>query len=145
MTPFLDPAVADKFNAYPPGVRRKMLALRELVLRTAASTPGAGEIQETLKWGEPAYLTKNKTASTVRMDWKANDPNHYAIYFNCQTNLIETFRMLFPRELQFEGNRALLFEVGGTVPEDAVAMCVAASLTYHARKKTSRLQGRGRK
>ena len=137
MTPFVDGAVKARFAAYPPEVRQKMLALRELVLRTAASTPEVGEIQETLKWGEPAYLTKNKTGSAVRMDWKAKAPHRYAMYFNCQTNLVETFRKLFPRDFNFEGNRALVFEVGSTVPQDALAMCIAASLTYHARKKAA--------
>jgi hypothetical protein len=31
------------------------LALRELVLQVAATTEGVGELEESLKWGEPAY------------------------------------------------------------------------------------------
>ena len=56
------------------------------------------------------------------------------MYFNCQTRLIETFRTLFPQEFKFEGNRALVFNIGSRVPKEAVAFCVSAALTYHLRK-----------
>jgi hypothetical protein len=135
MTAFQHQGVAAKFAAYPPDVRRRLLALRELVLRTAAATPGVGEIEETLKWGEPAYVTKSGSGSTVRIDWKKNDPERYAMYFHCQTGLVETFRTMFPHDFQFQGNRALVFAVGDTVPTDALAICVAASLTYHLKKQ----------
>ena len=134
MTPFQSAAVAAKFDTYPPNARRKMLALRELVLQTAARTDGVGEIEESLKWGEPAYATKNKAGSTVRMDWKGKQPERYAMYFHCQTDLIDTFRMLFPREFKFEGNRAIVFALADAIPRDALAMCIAASLTYHVKK-----------
>lgn len=51
----------------------------------ALGTPGAGEIEETLKWGEPADMTKNGAGSTIRLDWKPKHPDHYALYFNCKT------------------------------------------------------------
>ena len=137
MTPIQHPGVAAKFAAYPPSARRKLLALRELILRTAAATPGVGEIEETLKWGEPAYVTKNGSGSTVRIDWKKKNSDLYAMYFNCQTGLVETFRTMFPHDFRFEGNRALLFTVAHAVPTDALAVCVAASLTYHLKKHHS--------
>jgi hypothetical protein len=138
MKPFTNPAVAAKFDAYPPKVRRKMLALRELLFRTAASTPGVGEVEETLKWGEPAYLTRSKAGSTVRMDWKAKDPETYAMYFHCQTNLVETFRSMFPQDFTFAGNRALVFRLDERVPQDALAVCIAAALTYHSARQGAR-------
>lgn len=138
MKPFTNPAVAAKFEAYPPKVRKRMLALRELLFRTAAATAGVGELDETLKWGEPAYATRNGAGSTVRMDWKPKDPKKYAMYFHCQTNLVETFRSMFPSDFTFEGNRALAFGVEEEVPRDALSVCIAASLTYHARKKAAR-------
>jgi hypothetical protein len=131
MAPFKNTSVAAKFESYPPVVRRKLLALRELVFRTARSHPEIGELEETLKWGEPAYVTKNGAGSTVRLDWKAKNPNRYAMYFHCQTNLIESFRSMFPNDFEFEGNRALLFQVEERVPLDALSVCIAASLTYH--------------
>jgi hypothetical protein len=132
MTPFANAEVEKVFEAYPADVRRKLLALRELILRTASSTEGVGELEETLKWGEPAYLTsKSKSGSTIRIDWKKARPEEYAMYFNCQTTLVETFRTLFPKEFKFEGNRAIVFKASDAVPADSLAFCVAAALTYH--------------
>ncbi|AKJ27559.1 DUF1801 domain-containing protein [Caldimonas brevitalea] len=143
MTPFTSKDVAAKFDTYPLQVRRKMLALRELVFRTARQTPGVGEIQETLKWGEPAYVTPNKAGSTVRMDWKAKAPGRYAMYFHCQTDLVETFRRLFPADFRFEGNRALVFDLEQELKSDALAFCIAASLTYHLQKRQAAPGGQG--
>jgi hypothetical protein len=142
MTPFESTTVAQAFEAYPPSMRRKLLALRELIFRTAAATPGVGTLEETLKWGEPAYLTSSSgSGSTVRIDWKKTKPTEYAVYFNCKTNLVETFRSLFPGEFKFEGNRAIVFGESEPVPADALAFCVAAALTYNLKNKHTRTRG----
>lgn len=142
MRPFSDPRVEAHFNAYPPAVRKKMLALRELIFRTAARTEGVGELQETLKWGEHAYVTaETKSGTTVRMDWKSKHPEQYAMYFHCQTNLLESFRSMFPGDFSFEGNRALVFKLSDTVPTNALVLCIEASLTYHLRKHSSKRRG----
>lgn len=40
-------------------------------MKTAASTDGGGPIEETLKWGDPAYVTSaTKSGSTIRVVWK---------------------------------------------------------------------------
>jgi len=132
MKPFTNIAVGKTFDGYPPKVRRKLLALRELIFRTAASIEAVGELEETLKWGEPAYLTSSSgSGSTIRIGWKKARPGEYAMYFNCQTTLVETFRSLFPNDFQFEGNRALVFNEAEPVPKEALAYCVGAALTYH--------------
>ncbi len=137
--PFADAAVARAFAAYPAPMRRRLLALRELIFDTAASTEGVGELEEALKWGEPAYLTpKSRSGSTVRIAWKPSDPRRYAMYFHCQTNLVGMFRRRFPMELEFEGNRAIVFDEAEVVPADALRSCIAAALTYHRAKATRR-------
>lgn len=133
--PFQSSAVAAKFSTYPPKIGSKLMALRDLIFETAKLTNGVGEIQETLKWGEPAYVTAaTKSGSTVRIDWKRKDPKHYAMYFHCQTNLVETFRTAFPDDFKFEGNRALVFDSEQAIPKDALSFCIAAALTYHRHK-----------
>ena len=135
MKPFDNAAVAQAFEAYPVNFRRQLLALRELIFQTAASTEGVGMIEETLKWGEPAYVTsQSKSGSTVRIGWKKSNPSQYAMYFHCQTNLVDTFRALFPTEFKFEGNRAIVFNEHDAVPTDSLAFCIAAALTYHRSK-----------
>ena len=138
MQPFENPAVEQVFKAYPAAVRRKLMALRELIFRAAASTDGVGPLEETLKWGEPAYLTsRTGSGSTIRIDWKRAAPTQYAMYFNCRTNLVDTFRTMFPGEFAFEGERAIVFEAAKPVPRDALAVCIAAALTYHRRKRAT--------
>ena len=144
MTPFDDAAVAHAFEAYPPAIRRKLLAVRQIIFAAAASTQGVGRLEETLKWGEPAYLTtQSKSGSTVRIGWKKGKPSQYAVYFNCQTNLVDTFRTLFPTEFRFEGNRAIVFHESDTVPADYLSFCIAAALTYHRVKATPVARSRG--
>lgn len=122
--------------AYPPKVRERMLALRDLIFTVAQDTESVGELQETLKWGEPAYVTAaSRLGSTVRMDWKAKKPDQYAVYFNCNTGLVDMFRTLFPKDFEFEGNRAIVFHLDEQIAEDALAVCLAAALTYHAKKR----------
>jgi hypothetical protein len=137
MRSFNNSAVADAFASYPPAERSQLMALRELIFRTAADTAGVGDIEETLKWGEPAYLTsQSKSGSTIRLGWKKSRPAEFAMYFNCQTSLVETFRVLFPNEFKFEGQRAIWFSSGDALPRDAVAFCVRTALTYHLKKAT---------
>ena len=100
---------------------------------------GVGELEETLRWGEPAYLTsKSRSGSTVRIAWKQTDPTRYAMYFHCQTNLIATLRRRFPTELEFEGNRAIVFDEAEVLPTDTLRVCIAAALTYHRARATRR-------
>jgi Domain of unknown function (DU1801) len=137
MKKFKNTAVAQAFEAYPLSMRRKLLALRALIFKTAASIPTVGKLEETLKWGEPAYLTlQSKSGSTIRIDWKKSKPLQYAMYFNCQTSLIETFRTLFPDEFKFDGNRAIVFDESEALPTEALAFCIAAALTYHRNEST---------
>ncbi|WP_431099060.1 DUF1801 domain-containing protein [Polaromonas aquatica] len=132
MTQIENAAVAQTFAAYPPLLRRKLLALRQLILDTASATPGVGKIEETLKWGEPAYLTSaSKSGSTIRLGPVKSSPSQYALYFNCNTTLVDTFRTLFPRELRYEGNRAIVLDSTDAPPHDALAFCIQAALTYH--------------
>ena len=142
MMKFQNLAVAQAFEAYPSGIRRRLLALREQIFITARSTKGVGELEETLKWSEPAYVTaQSKSGSTVRIGWQKAKPSQYAMYFNCQTNLVETFKTLFPREFRFEGNRAIIFTEAEPVPTESLSFCVAAALTYHQRKAVRATNG----
>jgi len=84
-----------------------------------------------------AHLTsQSSSGSTIRIDSKAREPSRYAMYFNCQTDFVETFRTLFPNDFRFEGNRALVLERDAALPRDWLALCIAAALTYHRRRRT---------
>jgi hypothetical protein len=134
-TAFSDTAVAAVFSGFPAPIRQQLLMLRKLILETAAATEGVGPIEECLKWGEPAYLTAvTKSGSTIRLGWNKKVPQQYAMYFNCKTNLIESFRTAFANDFKFAGNRALIFELGETPPLEPLRLCVRSALTYHQQK-----------
>ncbi|MGS2718907.1 DUF1801 domain-containing protein [Eionea flava] len=130
----MDSGVKKKFESYPDYVRPKLNFLRQLILDEAAKDKSIGILEETLKWGEPSYLTTvSKSGTTLRIDWKSKAPNEYAIYVNCKTTLIDTFRSLFP-ELTYEGNRAIVFNIDQTIPENEVRLCINMALKYHLNK-----------
>ena len=124
-----DPEVSKVFADYPDSVREKMQFLRELVIETAEETEGIDELTETLKWGEPSYITKN--GSTLRMDWKKKAPQQYAMYFQCTSKLVNTFRMIFEHQFQYEGKRAIVFQLDQEIPAWELKACIKAALTYH--------------
>ncbi|QDH80697.1 DUF1801 domain-containing protein [Echinicola soli] len=124
-----DPKVETVFANYPDFVRDKMQHLRELVIETAQETEGVTDLEETLKWGEPSFVTKN--GSTLRMDWKEKTPNQYAMYFQCTSRLVDTFRLVFDHKFQYEGKRAIVFQLNQKIPELELKECIKASLTYH--------------
>jgi len=133
--PFADPEVAAVFEGYAPAMRRRLLHLRELIFAAAADLPGIGGLAETLKWGQPAYLTgKPKTGSTIRIDAFAGRDESYAMYFHCQSRLVESFRTLYPQSFAFEGKRALVFGLQDKIPEAELKHCISMALTYHIRR-----------
>jgi hypothetical protein len=125
----LTPEVAAVFNSYPPMAREKLLDLRKLIFATAADLPNKPSIEETLKWGEPSYLTQE--GSTIRIAWKAKSPNQYAMYLNCKSVLVETFRELYRDSLKFETNRAIVFDFNQKIPTAELQHCIGLALTYH--------------
>jgi len=135
MRKFGDARVAALFKAYPPLVRTRLLALRELVFDTAERTEGVGRLTETLKWGQPSYLTgETGSGSTVRID-RLKGGDGYAAYFHCQSGLIGQFRELYPGTFRYEGERAIVFDLGDRLPIRALRHCLALALTHHSRKK----------
>jgi Domain of unknown function (DU1801) len=105
-------AVEAVFDSYPKPLKARLLALRRLIFQTAKATRGVGALQEALKWGQPSYLTpQTKSGSTIRIDRVKSAADQYAIYFHCQTDLVERFRALYPTEFSYGGNRCILFDV----------------------------------
>ena len=133
--PFNDKNVAKVFASYPTAVRAKLMSMREAVFETAAHLDGVGPLEETLKWGQPSYLTTaSGSGSTIRIDRVKSEDARVAMYFHCQTDLVATFRELYPTQMEYGGNRSILFDVAAKIPEKALRHCIGLALTYHARK-----------
>ena len=129
MDKIYNPEVEKVFHGYPKHMRQKLLFLRQLVMATASQMEGVGALEESLKWGEPSYLTKN--GSTIRVGWKKSKPDKYFMFFHCTTKLVDTFKKLYSEKLNFEGNRAIVFKENDDIPVEELKHCIALSLTYH--------------
>jgi hypothetical protein len=134
--PAMPALVAEVFARFSPEARRRLLELRTLILETAGTHPEVGPLTETLKWGEPAYLTEEtRSGSTVRLGWKSTTPAKVYLYFHCRTNLVESFRILWSEDLAFEGNRAVVLRCNDALPRAPLQACIEAALTYHLERK----------
>ncbi|MFC9449125.1 DUF1801 domain-containing protein [Bacillus cereus] len=124
--------VEEVFKQYPKHIQSRILVLRRLILDTAIETEGIDHVDETLKWGEPSYIAKK--GSTIRIGWKQSSPDQYAMYFNCNTRLVDTFKEVYRDIFNYEGNRAIVFAVNDKIPVDELKQCIVLALTYHTRK-----------
>ena len=77
--------VLEVFQSIDANHRETLLDVRELIFDVVAGDFRIGLIEETLRWGEPAYVTtKNKTGSTIRLNIEKNT-GMPALFFNCKT------------------------------------------------------------
>lgn len=131
------PEVTAALAAIPAKPRKILYQIRQLILQAAASNPKIGPLYETLKWGEPAFLTaKSKSGSTIRMAWKPANPDHVGLYFNCQTTLVETMRQIYPDTFSYQKNRAALLPIGAPLPNAPIAHICEMAMTYHLNGRT---------
>jgi len=133
-----DLSVAATFKAFPQPVRSKLLSIRQMILEVAARTAGVGNIEETLKWGVPSYLTsKSKSGTTIRLAPSSNG-EEYGLYVHCQTSLVQDFKKSHPKAFRYSGSRALLFAMADEFDKEILEKFIVAALTYHQRKKSSK-------
>jgi len=124
--------VARAMDACTDAQRARLQDLRALIFDTAAQDDTIGPLTETLKWGEPAYLTdKTRSGSTLRIGPVKGRADRVALFVNCQTRLADRFRDQFGGRLDIQGDRAVLVDVDASLDRDAIAECIALTLTYH--------------
>ncbi len=123
--------VQGKLDSYPRHIKPLILELMDLVFSVAEDLD-LGEIDETIKWGEPSYQVKN--GSPARIDWKSKYPDKYYLFFHCQTKLVDTFRELYSDSLEFEGNRAIVLYVNRDLPKQVIRHCLELAMRYKSIK-----------
>lgn len=128
--PISKPELRAAFDAVPEPARKTLLALRARIFDLAPQLQGVGPLTETLKWGQPAYLTdESKSGTTIRLGLtKTGNP---ALFVHCQTRLINDMRSTMPDALHYDGTRAVLFESGVELPQEPLDMLIQNALTYH--------------
>ncbi len=129
---FQNSRVEAAYACFPETARLGLLGLRDLIFEIAAKTPGVGPLEETLKWGQPAYLTpETRSGSTIRLGVPKS--GGFALYVHCQTTIIAEFRNLFSTDLIYEGSRGIHFQDVSELRSDTVRLVIAGALTYHLR------------
>ncbi|MEM7270889.1 MAG: DUF1801 domain-containing protein [Pseudomonadota bacterium] len=130
MTPlFANPAVADAFAAFPGEAREGLLRLRGLIFEIADEEQ-VGPLTETLKWGQPAYLTEaSKAGTTIRLGLPKT--GGWGLYVHCQTSIIGEARDALGDQMTFDGNRGVLL-TGGEA-ETLLRPLIRRALTYRQR------------
>lgn len=127
--------VPTAFSQFSGGNLKALLALRDMIFQVASADSRIGPLEETLRWGEPAYVTaETKAGSVIRLgvEKQSGQP---ALFFNCNTTLVEEFRQRFGSQLAYSKNRAVVVGCGDGLPTDALKACIFAALTYHLRGK----------
>jgi hypothetical protein len=118
------------FDAAAPAARMRLHDLRAMILEEAERLQ-VGPLTETLKWGEPAFLTEtSKAGTTIRLGWRPADPDHIRLLVNCRTDLIDRYKARFGDLFAYEGNRAIRLAVDEPVQDGALRSCIGLALTY---------------
>jgi len=136
MKAFQQPEVKAVFDTYPARLKARLLHLRQQIFAVAATNDRVGPLTETLKWGQPSYLTaQSKSGTTVRIDRikhkSKQTEEDYGLFVHCQTSLVSTWRDLYSGDLDFDGNRCIRFTTTEDPPDDALRHCIVMALTYH--------------
>lgn len=135
----IPPEVLKAYEKYKDDDRQVLLELRHLVIKTARDDNRIGKLTETLKWGEPAFLTdETKAGSTLRLGYSklSNSP---ALFVSCSTPLLMTLKELDTAGvLQYHGLRDIAVPNITSKNTGMIQTCILKTLTYHLdKKKTS--------
>lgn len=120
--------VDKKFLSFPKNVQKALSPIRQLIIDCATELDDVHHLEESLKWGELSYKTKQ--GSPVRVNWSSKEKDHFGIYFICSTSLVETFKFVFGDEFNYDKNRGLIFGLEDEIPEEAVKRCVKMAMRY---------------
>ncbi|MGF1794005.1 hypothetical protein C9J48_22375 [Photobacterium profundum] len=121
--------VDEKYQSYPEGIRDKLLSLRQLVIDVSKKIDLPAQVQETINANEPSFVVDG--GSPIRIDWKSHTPNQYAMYFQCKTKLVDTFKELYDDTFRFDDDKGIVFTVDDDIATRELAHCISLSLRYH--------------
>lgn len=129
-SPAIPTDVQAAFEAFESDEQRALLGIRRMIFTLASETDGVGSIEETLKWGQPSYLTvKPKSGTTIRLG--VPEKGYVAVYVHCGTTIVASFRDVYQDTYRTEGKRAVYFALHEPLPEDAIKTLLNLALTYH--------------
>lgn len=122
--------IQEFYPQYSQTIINKLTELQQLIWQVA-DEQGA-TLSESAKWGQLSFAAKKGTP--IRIGQFSD--NQIALLVHCQTTLIETWKALFPQQLTFSGNRAVVLSIDSPLPATKLAVCIAMALNYHAPNKS---------
>ena len=135
-SPAMESDVEQAFEKMPAPARSQVLALRDLIYEVAKENSQIGELTETLKWGQPSYLTEmSKSGTTLRLGY-TKIKQAPALFVTCHTTLASEFKTFYPDEFGYEGERVLYLLDAIEDNREALKHCIGLALTYKLRKKS---------
>lgn len=97
-----------------------------------------GVLDETLKWGQPAWRPKRpRTGSTLRMMWNAQTPDRLALFVDCKTDLAARMQTLYPDLPDNDGQRQLGIDLTAPLPVQAIGHLAQMTFRYHLDRRSS--------
>ncbi len=134
--PFANVQLQAAFDLPDPAAREGLLQLREMIFDTALARPDISDIEESLRWGQPAYLTpKTKAGTTIRLG--VPKTARFALFVHCQSRLIPEYLAAYPMWDRLDGTRAVLFDHAAEIDPLRHGWLIEQALTYRLRKKTA--------
>lgn len=120
--------------SWPQQAKDQFCEIRALIL-AAAEQADVGVVEESLKWGQPAWRPKRaRTGSTLRLNWQDNSPQTIALFVDCKSTISATMRDIYPHDFQYESNRGLRLYLGTPLPEQAIDHLARLTFTYHRKR-----------
>ena len=92
---------------------------------------GGARLQESLKWGQPAWRPKTG-GTTLRMGWDARRANCLTFYATCSTDLILRLKMRHPNAFDYAPPRAAHHDLAHPLPRGALRDL--AEMAFHYKR-----------
>lgn len=127
----MEASIREKHESFPADIQPSLMQLRELII-SVAKEYDLGSVEESLKWGELSYGVKG--GSAIRIGWRPQSPEKCFVFFNCQTNLIETFKEIYGDQFLYEGKRAIVLDRSKMDSIKELKHCIGLALQYHKLK-----------
>lgn len=121
--------IQEFYPQYSQTIINKLTELQQLIWQVAEEQ--GTTLSESAKWGQLSFAAKKGTP--IRIDQFSD--KQIALLVHCQTTLIENWKALFPQQLTFSRNRAVVLSVDSPLPAAELAVCIAMALNYHASNK----------
>lgn len=128
--PALPGDVQAVYDACPPPVRHGLHQLRGLILAQADLMPQIGPVTESLRWGQPAFLTLDSGAACSLRIGPVKGQG-FGLFVHCQTGLIAAFAAGAGVGLRFGGTRAVLFDPSDRIDPAQISVLIGQALGYH--------------